>query len=56
MGLVVAVIDILTGRMTTSDKAGNIVSQVMENYADRKESDIVAAVSYTHLPYHDQLF
>lgn len=36
---------ILTGRMTTIDKAGNIVSQVMENYADRKESDIFAAVA-----------
>lgn len=27
------------------DKAGNIVSQVMENYADRKESDIFAALA-----------
>src|SRR5699024_570301 len=26
-------------------KAGNIVSQVMENYADRKESDIFAAIA-----------
>lgn len=31
--------------MTTIDKAGNIVSQVMENYADRKESDIFAALA-----------
>lgn len=45
LGLVVGVIDILTGRMTTIDKAGNIVSQVMENYADRKESDIFAAIA-----------
>lgn len=45
LGLVVGVMDILTGRMTTIDKAGNIVSQVMENYADRKESDIFAAIA-----------
>ena len=45
LGLVVGVVDILTGRMTTIDKAGNIVSQVMENYADRKESDIFAAIA-----------
>ncbi len=45
LGLVVGVIDILTGRMTTIDKAGNIVSQVMEDYADRKESDIFAAIA-----------
>ena len=31
--------------MTTIDKAGNIVSQVMENYADRKESTIFAAIA-----------
>ena len=33
--------DILTGRMTTIDKTGKVVSQVMENYADRKESDVL---------------
>ena len=38
LGFVFGVADILNGRMTTIDKAGNIVSQVMENYADRKES------------------
>lgn len=43
LGFIFGVVDILTGRMTTIDKAGNIVSQVMENYADRKESDIFAA-------------
>ena len=37
--------DILTGKMTTIDKTGKIVSQVMENYADRKESDIFAAIA-----------
>lgn len=45
LGFVFGVADILTGRMTTIDKAGNIVSQVMENYANRKESDIFAALA-----------
>lgn len=45
LGFVIGVVDILTGRMTTIDKAGQIVSQVMENYADRKESDIFAALA-----------
>lgn len=45
LGLIFGVADILTGRMTTIDKAGNIVSQEMENYADRKESDIFAALA-----------
>lgn len=45
LGLVIGVADILTGRMTTIDKTGKMVSQVMENYADRKESDIFAAIA-----------
>lgn len=45
LGFVVGVFDILTGRMTTIDKTGKIVSQVMENYADRKESNIFAALA-----------
>lgn len=45
LGFVVGVFDIMTGRMTTIDKTGKIVSQVMENYADRKESDIFAALA-----------
>lgn len=45
LGLIFGVFDILTGRMTTIDKTGKIVSQVMENYADRKESDIFAAIA-----------
>ena len=45
LGLVIGVADILTGHMTTIDKTGKIVSQVMENYADRKESDIFAAIA-----------
>lgn len=45
LGFIFGVADILTGRMTTIDKSGNIVSQTMENYADRKESDIFAALA-----------
>lgn len=45
LGFIFGVADILTGRMTTIDKAGNIVSQVMENYGDRKEYDIFAALA-----------
>lgn len=51
LGFVVGVFDIMTGRMTTIDKTGRIVSQVMENYADRKESNIFAAIAkqFIHL-------
>lgn len=45
LGLVFGVSDILNGRMTTIDKTGKFVSQVMENYADRKESEIFAAIA-----------
>lgn len=45
LGLIFGVSDILAGKMTTIDKNGNIVSQVMENYADRKETDIFAAIA-----------
>lgn len=45
LGFVVGVFDIITGRMTTIDKTGKIVSQVMNNYADRRESDIFAALA-----------
>ena len=45
LGLIFGVFDILTGRMTTIDKTGKIVSQVMENNADRKESDIFEAIA-----------
>ena len=44
LGLIFGVFDILTGRMTTIDKTGKIVSQVMDNYADRKEQDIFSAI------------
>lgn len=45
LGLIFGVFDIMTGRMTTIDKTGKIVSQVMGNYAGRKESDIFAAIA-----------
>ena len=45
LGFVFGVADILTGRMTTIDKSGKIVSQVMEVYADRKESDVFTALA-----------
>lgn len=45
LGFVVGVFDIMTGRMTTIDKTGKIVSQVMENYADRTEKDVFAAIA-----------
>lgn len=45
LGLIFGVADILTGRMTTIDKTGKIVVQVMENYADRKETNIFAAIA-----------
>lgn len=45
LGFVVGVIDIVSGSMTTIDKAGKYASQVMENYADRKESDVFLAIA-----------
>lgn len=45
LGFIVGVFDILTNRMTTIDKSGKIVSQVMENYVDRKESDVFTALA-----------
>lgn len=45
LGFIFGVADILTGKMTTIDKTGKFVSQVMENYADRKASDIFEAIT-----------
>lgn len=45
IGFIFGVADILSGRMTTIDKTGRIVSQVMENYADRRESDVFTALA-----------
>lgn len=45
LGFVFGVYDIMHGTMTTIDKSGRIVCQVMENYADRKETDIASAIA-----------
>lgn len=45
LGLIFGVFDILTGKMTTIDKKGKIVSQVMENYASTKETRIFSAIA-----------
>ncbi len=45
LGFIVGVFDIMTGRMTTIDKAGKVISQVMENYSDRTESNLFAALA-----------
>ena len=45
LGLIFGVADILNGKMTTIDKNGKIVSQIMGNYADRKETDVFAAIA-----------
>lgn len=55
LGLVFGVADILTGRMTTIDRNGKIVSQIMENYADRKESDIFAAIAKQIIHYKSDI-
>ncbi|WP_455100669.1 hypothetical protein [Parvimonas micra] len=44
LGFVFGVYDIMNGTMTTIDKSGHIVCQVMEVYSDRKEKDIVSAL------------
>lgn len=43
LGFVFGLYDIMHGTMTTIDKKGKIVSQVMNVYTDRKETDIVSA-------------
>lgn len=45
LGLVFGTADILTGRMTTIDKAGRVVSQTMECYTGRRETDIFVALA-----------
>ena len=45
LGFVVGVMDIMTGKMTTIDKVGKVVSQTMENYVDRVEPDIFRALA-----------
>ena len=51
LGFLFGVMDIMTGRMTTIDKSGKIISQIIPEYADRTEKDIFAAIAkqITHL-------
>lgn len=44
LGFVFGIYDIMHGTMTTIDKGGHIVCQIMEVYSDRKETDIVSAL------------
>lgn len=44
LGFVFGVYDIMHGTMTTIDKSGHIVCQVMEVYSNRKETDIICAL------------
>lgn len=45
LGFIVGVFDIMTGRMTTLDKSGKFVSQVMNCYSDRKETNLFIALA-----------
>lgn len=45
LGFLFGVSDILNGRMTTIDKAGRVVSQVMECYTGRRETDVFVALA-----------
>ena len=45
LGFIFGVSDILNGTMTTIDKNGKVVCQVMENYADRRESAVFLALA-----------
>lgn len=51
LGFIVGVFDIVAGKMTTIDKSGKFVSQIMEGYAVRKEANIFAAIAkqFMHL-------
>lgn len=51
LGFVVGTLDILTGRMTTIDKFGRILSQEIPRYAGREEATVFAALckQVTHL-------
>ncbi len=44
LGFVFGIYDIMHGTMTTIDKKGRIVCQIMEVYSDRKETDIITAL------------
>lgn len=45
LGLVIGVADIMSGSMTTIDKTGKVIKQVMPVYADRTEKDIFLALA-----------
>ena len=45
LGLLFGVLDIMNGTMTSIDKKGKIVSQVINEYKDRKEEDIFKAIT-----------
>lgn len=45
LGLIFGVYDIMNGTMTTIDKKGKFISQVMENYTNRKEQEIFKAIA-----------
>lgn len=51
LGFFVGVLDIMNGSMTTIDKNGKVVVQVIKEYSDRKESDLFSALAkqLTHL-------
>lgn len=44
LGFIFGVVDILNGTITTIDKQGKIICQVVENYADRTEADVFSAL------------
>ena len=45
LGLVIGVADIMSGSMTTIDKTGKIITQIMPGYADRTEKDLFLAIA-----------
>lgn len=45
LGLLFGVLDILNGTMTSIDKNGKIVSQVIKEYSNRKEEEIFKAIT-----------
>lgn len=51
LGFIVGVLDIMKGTMTTIDKKGKLVVQVVEGYADRRETNLFAAIAkqFLHL-------
>ena len=55
LGFVVGIFDIITGRMTTIDKNGKIVSQIMDNYDDRKASDVFEALAKLIIHYKSDI-